>query len=83
MGKLNREWELWVRNNGSYGTENRYSCGPWQIVFNIKNQSGHIGKRGRQTIVQALYPDKGDIVKGLGIPDYVVDKANEVMKNKG
>jgi hypothetical protein len=78
---IKKEWDYWERNNGSHGIEDRYSCGDWQIVYNRKTKSGHIGKKGRITIVDVISKDSGKIEKGLGVPNYVVDKVNEILSN--
>lgn len=74
-------WEFWERNNGSFGNEHRYTCGAWQITLNTKTNSGYIGKSGRVTVIESFEKGGSTIEKGFGIPNFVVDKVNEIIKS--
>jgi hypothetical protein len=72
------EWEFSVRKNNGV-TEQRYIKNNWIISYDGVKQEGYIGKIGRTTIVEPIGRKFGELQKGLGIPNYVVDKANELI----
>lgn len=75
--KNKMEWEMEERWNGRKEVEHHKS-GPWTIVIDPDTRDGFIRNRHRKTIVESLEPN-GFLVKGAGIPDYVIDKVNEVI----
>lgn len=72
----------WVQRNRQYRgrDETQYECTTgWYITWDVLSETGSISKRGRASSVEILNKKQGYIVKGMGIPNYVVDKANEIM----
>lgn len=71
-----KEWTMEMGWNGRADVE-YHKSGPWTIVIDPDNRAGFIRKKNRKTLVEVLVPKK-TIEKGMGIPNHVVDKANEL-----
>lgn len=75
------EWNVEERRHGK-DQQILYTHGAWTLTVNVNRPNGkvrgHISKRKRHSIVDYLVEGQ-TLTKGLGIPDYVVNKANELM----
>lgn len=70
------EWTMEIGWNGRTDVE-YHKSGPWTIVIDPNNRAGFIRKKNRKTLVEVLVPN-ASLEKGMGLPNHVVDKANEV-----
>lgn len=72
-----KEWTMEIGWNGRADVE-YHKSGPWTIVIDPNNRAGFIRKKNRSTLVEVLVPNQF-LEKGAGLPNHVVDKANEVI----
>ena len=77
MMKKEAEWTMEERWNGRKEVEH-HTSGPWTIVIDPDTRDGFIRSRHQKTIVESLEPNRF-LEKGTGIPNYVIDKVNEVI----
>lgn len=70
-------WEIEERWNGRKEVEH-HTSGSWTIVIDPDTRDGFIRNRHRKTLVESLEPNQF-LEKGTGIPNYVIDKANELI----
>lgn len=76
--KKEAEWKMEEGWNGRINVE-YHKSGPWTIVIDPDARDGFIRKKNQKRLVEVLIPNQ-KLVKGAGIPHYVVDKANELTQ---
>lgn len=72
------EWKLIFGTHEHRSTEH-YGCGKWRITIDPLTKIGHISKLSQKSPVEYLTPGLV-LLEGLGIPKFVVDKANELTR---
>lgn len=77
MKQRQAKWNMEKSWNGRKDVE-YHKSGPWTIVVDPDTRDGFIRNRHRKTIVEALEPNLF-LAHGTGIPDYVIDKVNELI----
>lgn len=73
MAIKNAKWDSVVRTDGTM-----HRCNNWGIFVNKQGTEGYIIRRKNYTLVEKLKEGQ-TIAQGAGIPNYVVDKANELI----